>query len=236
MIKVVSFKICPFVQRVTAMLEAKGLEYAVEYISLKDKPQWFLDVSPNGQVPVLITEGGAALFESDAIVEYLDEVFPPLLPGLSPEDRARNRAWAYLAAKTYLVQCSAQRSPDRAELARRAAKLHTAFDTIETKLNGAAFFSGDRIGPVDIAWLPLLHRAEIVARRAGYDFIGVRPKLKAWQRQILSTGLAKRSVAADFDADFAAFYLSEDTYLGRGPREAAAAAPAPGAVAGCACC
>ena len=48
MLKVISFKICPFVQRVTGWLEAKGLPYEIDYISLKDKPQWFLDLSPNG--------------------------------------------------------------------------------------------------------------------------------------------------------------------------------------------
>jgi glutathione S-transferase len=35
--KIVSFKICPFVQRVTALLEAKNIEYKVEFISLRDK-------------------------------------------------------------------------------------------------------------------------------------------------------------------------------------------------------
>lgn len=43
MIKIISFKICPFVQRVTALLEAKQLPYEIEYISLKNKPQWFLE-------------------------------------------------------------------------------------------------------------------------------------------------------------------------------------------------
>ena len=37
MIKLVSFKICPFVQRVTAALEVKKIPYEIEYISLKDK-------------------------------------------------------------------------------------------------------------------------------------------------------------------------------------------------------
>lgn len=64
MLKVISFNICPFVQRVTALLAAKGIDYEIENISLKDKPQWFLENSPNGQVPVLITETGQALFES----------------------------------------------------------------------------------------------------------------------------------------------------------------------------
>ena len=216
--KIVSFKICPFVQRVTALLEAKNINYELEFISLSDKPQWFLDISPSGQVPVLITDGGKALFESDAIVEYLEEAFPPLQPDISSEERATNRAWSYLASKNYLVQCSAQRSPDRDVLEERSAKLGKTFDRIEKQLGDTPFFGGADIGLVDIAWLTLLHRADIVEKRAGYDFVGDRPKLKAWQMQLMDTGLAKRSVAPDFEDAFANFYLSDQTFLGRGSK------------------
>ena len=105
MIKVISSKICPFVQRVVALLEAKDVPHEVEYISLADKPKWFTDMSPNGQVPVLVSELGIALFESDAIVEYIDEIYEPLEVSLSAEQRALNRAWSHLAVKNYLVQC-----------------------------------------------------------------------------------------------------------------------------------
>ena len=213
--KIVSFKICPFVQRVAALLEAKSLPYEIEFISLQDKPQWFLDVSPNGQVPVLITDGGQALFESDAIAEYLEEAYPALQPGLSPEDRAINRAWAYLATKNYLVQCSAQRSADETTLSERAAKLDTAFDRIEAKLGDTPFFGGNEIGMVDIAWLVLLHRAAIIEKQTGYDFIGDRPKLKSWQTHLMQTGLAEKSVPAEFEDAFVDFYLSDQTLLGR---------------------
>ena len=47
--KIVSFKICPFVQRVTALLAAKGVEYDIDYISLKDKPQWFSTSRPTAR-------------------------------------------------------------------------------------------------------------------------------------------------------------------------------------------
>lgn len=212
--KVISFKICPFVQRVTALLEAKELAYDIAYISLSDKPQWFLDISPNGQVPVLITDSGRALFESDAIVEYLEEAYPAPRPQVTPEARATHRAWSYLAAKNYLVQCSAQRSPSADILAERTAKLGTAFDRMEMQLSDGGSFGGAEIGRVEIAWLPLLHRARIIERRTGYDFIGDRPNLKAWQARILATGLAEKSVAADFEDAFAAFYLSDQTFLG----------------------
>jgi len=214
--KIVSFKICPFVQRVTALLEAKGVDYDIEYISLKDKPQWFLDISPNGQVPVLITDGGQALFESDAIVEYLEDAYPRLQPDISLETRATNRAWSYLASKNYLVQCSAQRSPDRHTLQERSAKLGKAFDRMEKHLGDQPYFDSETIGMVDIAWLPLLHRASIVEAHSGYDFIGGRPRLKAWQKALLANDLAEKSVARDFDEAFSGFYLSDQTYLGRG--------------------
>ena len=216
MIKIISFKICPFVQRVTALLEAKHIPYSVEFIQLSDKPQWFLDISPNGQVPVLITEVGEALFESDAIVEYLDEIAPPLEAGISPEQRARDRAWSYQASKNYLVQCSAQRSVDAQTLAERAAKLGEAFARAERALAEGPFFKGKTLSNVDIAWLPLLHRASIIERHACYDFLARYPKVKAWQAAVLATGLAGKSVAADFEVAFTDFYLSDKTYLGTG--------------------
>ncbi len=214
--KIVSFKICPFVQRVTALLEAKNIPYEIDFISLSDKPQWFLDISPSGQVPVLITDGGKALFESDAIVEYIEEAFPALQPNITLEEKATNRAWSYLASKNYLVQCSAQRSPNAEVLAERSKKLDQAFDKIEGQLGGTAYFGGETVGMVDVAWLPLLHRANIIERKSCHDFIGDRPKLKKWQKQLLETKLAEQSVSCDFEDRFVDFYLSDQTYLGRG--------------------
>ncbi|MGI9380444.1 MAG: glutathione S-transferase family protein [Methyloligellaceae bacterium] len=214
--KIVSFKICPFVQRVTALLEAKKIPYEIEYISLSDKPQWFLDISPNGQVPILITDNGEALFESDAIVEYIEEAYPALQPDISLETKAKNRAWSYLASKNYLIQCSAQRSPSQEILNERSEKLGKAFDRIEKQLGESLYFSGDSIGTVDIAWLPLLHRASIIEKHSSYDFLGDRPKLKAWQNNLLRDELAEKSVAPDFVDAFSDFYLSNQTYLGRG--------------------
>lgn len=216
MMKIVSFKICPFVQRVTALLAAKYIPYEVEFISLSDKPQWFLDISPTGQVPVLITQTGEALFESEAIVEYIDEISLPLEPELTPEQRANDRAWGYQASKHYLVQCSAQRSADEETLAKRAGKLGKAFAKVERVLLDGPYFKGETISNVDIAWLPLLHRADIIKNRTCYDFLEQYPKVRAWQSALLETGLAEESVAEDFEEAFTEFYLSDKTYLGTG--------------------
>lgn len=215
MIKIISFKICPFVQRVTSALEAKHIPYETEYIDLENKPQWFLDISPNAQVPVLITESGKALFESDAIVEYIDEYYGPLEENLTPEEKALDRAWSYQASKHYLVQCSAQRSADKETLDERAKKLGKAFSKAEDQLADTPYFKGNALSKVDIAWLPLLHRAALIEKYSNYDFLRNHQRLKKWQKNVLETGLAEKSVPEDFTKKFADFYLSDKTYLGK---------------------
>lgn len=215
MLKVVSFVICPFVQRVTALLEAKQLAYEVEYISLNNKPEWFLEASPHGQVPIVITENGTTLFESDAIIEYIEEVTTPLKANVSAEQRALDRAWSYLATKHYLSQCGTMASGDRESFNQKAAKLMAVFAKAEAQLETGPFFSGEQLNQVDIAWYPLLHRADIIAKYTGVDFIAAYPKVKAWQRHLLGMKTLQRSVSADFETRFKAFYLSDKTYLGR---------------------
>ncbi|MEM7009155.1 MAG: glutathione S-transferase family protein [Thermodesulfobacteriota bacterium] len=215
MIKVISFKICPFVQRVTAALESRNIPYEIEYISLSDKPKWFLDISPNGQVPVLITESGTALFESDAIIEYIDDHYKPLQE-LSSEEKALERAWSYLASKYYLVQCSTMRSSDKRTLEERSQNLAKAFEKAEKYLGQGPLFKAGNISKVDIAWLPLLHRAAIIEKHTCHDFLADFPKVKKWQAALLETGIAQKSVAQDFESAFTDFYLSEKTYLGKG--------------------
>lgn len=234
MIRIISFKICPFVQRVTALLEVKQVPYQIEYISLSDKPDWFLALSPTGQVPVLVTENGVPLFESDAIIEYIDEVSAPLQADLTPEQRALNRAWSHQASKHYLVQCSTMQSADKAIYDDRMAKLSKSFEKAEKQLGDGPYFSGQTLGNVDIAWLPLLHRAAIVSDHSGHDMLAAYPKVKAWQQALLKSGIPQKSVSGDFTARFSDFYLADRTWLGRGANmDEAPSASAPERSGGC---
>ena len=42
------------------------------------------------------------------------------------------------------------------------------------------------------------------------------PKVQAWQNKILESGLVEKTVAEDFEEAFTGFYLSEQTFLGKG--------------------
>ena len=52
-IELISFKICPFVQRSAITLLKKGVDFKITYVDLQNKPDWFLAISPLGKVPVV---------------------------------------------------------------------------------------------------------------------------------------------------------------------------------------
>jgi maleylpyruvate isomerase len=93
-------KISSAASRVRIALALKGLDVERETIgilgadAINRRPE-YLQVNPQGLVPALLTDEGALLTQSLAIIEYLDERYaaPPLLPG-KLEDRAFARAVA----------------------------------------------------------------------------------------------------------------------------------------------
>src|SRR5580692_4613980 len=95
-LELVSHTLCPYVHRAAAMMHEKGLPFERRIIDLKAKPDWFLALSPRGKVPVLLADG-RPLFESQAIIEFIDETHPPSLLGSDPFERARQRAWVAVA-------------------------------------------------------------------------------------------------------------------------------------------
>ncbi|XP_022976471.1 glutathione S-transferase DHAR2-like isoform X1 [Cucurbita maxima] len=66
---------CPFCHRVLLTLEEKKVAYKLLLVNLSDKPSWFLEVSPEGKVPVVKFDG-KWVPDSDVIVGILEEKYP----------------------------------------------------------------------------------------------------------------------------------------------------------------
>ncbi len=82
----------PFARKVRVILKEKDLEFTLKAERVWERRPEFLALNPAGEVPVLIEPEGAVLAGSEAIVEYLDEVYrdKPLI-GQDPLDRAEVR-------------------------------------------------------------------------------------------------------------------------------------------------
>lgn len=88
--------------RVRIALNLKGVAVAHIAHHLRKGEQTapdYLQINPQGLVPALVTDDGAVLTQSLAMIDWLDEMYPepPLLPGDALE-RARIRAFALAIA------------------------------------------------------------------------------------------------------------------------------------------
>src|SRR5215467_13732715 len=94
----ISHRLCPYVQRAAIALAEKAVPFDRIDVDLAAKPAWFTAISPLGKTPVLKV-GDTAIFESAAILEYLEETQPRPLHPADPLARAEHRGWiAFLSA------------------------------------------------------------------------------------------------------------------------------------------
>src|SRR3954468_10360647 len=91
-LRLISHKLCPYVQRAVIALTEQGVAFERIDIDLANKPNWFLAISPLRKTPVL-QAGDTAIFESAVILEYLEETQPKPLHPADPLRRAEHRAW-----------------------------------------------------------------------------------------------------------------------------------------------
>lgn len=99
--KIIGSYVSPYVRKVLACLNLKGLDYEIDPITPFFGGDEFERLSPLRRIPVLI-DGAVSLCDSSVICAYLDEAYPghPLLPA-APADRARAR-WLEEFADTRL--------------------------------------------------------------------------------------------------------------------------------------
>src|SRR5262245_36031874 len=182
----------PFAWRVQLALEEKGLAYEPVLLSFQKgdlRTPEHLARSPHGKVPAL-TDDGVSVYESTAIVEYLEERYPT--PPLMPRDPAR-RALVRIEE----LEATLYFSPVFQTLARQAfftppdkrdpAALSAGRDAVRTELaslerraagRGTAWIAGADLTRADLTWLPF----DEIAARAGADLDpAAQPWLHGWR-------------------------------------------------------
>jgi glutathione S-transferase len=199
-----SFKTCPWVQRAAIVLREKKIPYDITYIDRNNRPDWFLKVSPHAKVPVLQIDGKEALFESNAIVEYLEETTSPRLHPEDPVARARNRAWTdYVPDFAEAISETAYSDSEQA-FAANAAKIAGPFAKLDEALaargNAGPYFNGAKFSLVDAAYAPFLQRYTFMDRLKPLGVIEKFPRLAAWRDALLAHPAVKASTVANIEA------------------------------------
>jgi glutathione S-transferase len=202
--KLCSFMTCPWVQRAAIVLRAKQIPYDITYIDRNNRPDWFLAVSPHSKVPVLLIDDKEALFESNAIAEYLDETAAPRLHPEDPLARARNRAWTDYVSTFASAISSTMYSDSEDEFGARAAKISGPFAKLEEALgkrgNSGPYFNGAKLSLVDAAYAPFLQRYSFMDRLRPLGIIEKYPLLAGWRDALIAAPAVKASTVPNIEA------------------------------------
>jgi len=117
---------------------------------------------PFGRVPAIDDEG-LALYESRAIIRYLNDQYGGTLVPADVRGRAAMDQWtsveyAYFsaAAMTPVLHHIVGRPQDAAALAAASATLEQTFDVLEARLGAVPYLAGEQFTLADIVYLPYL--------------------------------------------------------------------------------
>lgn len=189
-----------YVRSVRLCLAEKGISYALEPHPPHSPA---IDaVHPFGRIPAF-RNAGLALFESSAIMRYIDEAFPG--PALSPatvEDRAKMEQWAS-AIRSYCYPAMIQRyvlqyviprgadgNPDRAVIDAALPEIGRQLDILELAYGGHDFLAGEAPSLADLLLAPIVFYLRampegkaLVEARAGvlraHEAMAARPSFSA---------------------------------------------------------
>ena len=199
-------------------MRAKQVEFEVTYINLREKPDWFLKISPHGKVPVLNVDG-EPLFESNAIAEFLDEVVPPRLHPEDPIKRARNRAWTdfvpdFSSGLSGVYYQATREGVDQGlrEAPKVLQKLEDAI--AQERGNDGPYFNGDKLCLVDAAYAPFLQRFDMAEQRLQSGLLNDFPLVKAWSDALLASEIVIGSVAPSFADEWVDSLKRRGFYIG----------------------
>lgn len=193
----VSFDLCPYVQRAAIVLAEKGVPFERIDVDLANKPDWFRALSPLGKVP-LLKVADEVLFESAVIVEYLEETHGPALHPADPLTRARHRAWMEFGSSILADIWTVETTKDPAALAAKVAILKGKFARIEAQLGEGPYFSGRDFRIVDAVFAPVFRYFDVFDTIRDLGVFHGLPKVQAWRTALASRPSVRGAVVPDY--------------------------------------
>jgi glutathione S-transferase len=149
----------------------------------------YLAKNPNGRVPMIETEDGRIMVESNAIMYWLADG-TTYFQG-DTWQRAQTRAWTYfeqyshepyVAVARFICGWTPLDSPRRQELPKLHERGYQAFDVMEKYLIANTWFSGHECGVADIALFAYTH----CAGDGGFD-LSRYPSILRWLDAVKAT-------------------------------------------------
>ena len=211
-LKLISHKLCPYVQRAVIALTEKGVAFERIDIDLGNKPDWFLAISPLGKTPVLQV-GDSAIFESAVILEYLEETQAKPLHPADPLKRAEHRGWIEFGSTVLNDIAGFYAAVDEATFKAKAAQLEQKFARLEAALGEGPYFSGERFSLVDAVFGPIFRYFDVFDQLIDLSVFADTPKVRAWRKALAQRPSVRTAVSPDYPQLLRAFLVRHDAHI-----------------------
>ncbi|MCC8967954.1 glutathione S-transferase family protein [Bradyrhizobium sp. Pear76] len=217
-LKLISHKLCPYVQRAVIALHEKGVPFERIDIDLANKPDWFLNISPLGKVPVLVVTGDdgneVALFESNVICEYIEETQAGAK--LHPQDpltRAEHRAWMEFGSAILGDLWGLETATDAAAFESKRQAVAAKFARVEAALGAGPFFAGEKFSLVDAVFAPIFRYFDLFDQLTDLAVFTHTTKLRAWRSALAQRPSVRSAVSPDYPALLHAFLVGHRAHM-----------------------
>jgi glutathione S-transferase len=220
-LRLISHKLCPYVQRAVIALTEKGVAFERVDVDLANKPDWFLAISPLGRTPVLQV-GKTAIFESAVILEYLEETQPKPLHPSHPLRRAEHRGWIEFGSTVLSDIAGLYSAPDETAFKAKATQLEARFARLEARVTAAPWFDGEDFSLVDAVFGPVFRYFDVFDDIGDFGILAGKPKLLRWRRSLAARPSVKSAVSADYPALLRDFLDRRNSWISRLQTQAAA--------------
>jgi glutathione S-transferase len=220
-LKLISHKLCPYVQRAVIALTEKGVAFERIDIDLADKPEWFLKISPLGKTPMLLV-GEHAIFESAVILEYLEETQARPLHPADPLARAEHRAWIEFGSAVLNDIAGLYTAPDEAAFKAKASQLAQKFARLEARVAAARWFDGEKFSLVDAVFGPVFRYFDVFDGIGDFGILTGKPKIARWRASLAARPSVRSAVSPDYPVLLRDFLVRRNAFLARLIMQAAA--------------
>jgi glutathione S-transferase len=220
-LKLISHKLCPYVQRAVIALTEKGVGFERIDIDLASKPDWFLAISPLGKTPVLLV-GDKAIFESAVILEYLEETQPRPLHPADALMRAEHRAWIEFGSTVLNDIAGFYAAPDEATFKVKTSQLERRLARLEERAAASPWFEGESFSLVDAVFGPVFRYFDVFDEIADFGILAGKPNLLRWRKALAARPSVRTAVSADYAALLRAFLDRRNSWISRLQARAAA--------------
>ena len=220
-LRLISHKLCPYVQRAVIALTEKGVAFERVDVDLANKPDWFLAISPLGRTPVLQV-GDTAIFESAVILEYLEETQPRPLHPADPLRRAEHRGWIEFGSTVLSDIAGLYSAPDEATFKAKATQLEARFARLEARVMAAPWFDGEDFSLVDAVFGPVFRYFDVFDEIGDFGILAGKPKLARWRQSLAARPSVRTAVSAEHPALLRDFLKRRNSWISQLQMRAAA--------------